>query len=283
MQFTQLRAFHAVATSGSFTAAAKRLHISQPAITQHIKELEAAYETELFIRTRQGAQITAVGFELLEVTSAMIELEKSAQSILEEAGRELIGTLRIAADGPFHSIDILKRFRAEHPKVQIELEVGNSSTIESRLRSHQADVGVLADARAIDGIERLQLGIEEIGLFVGHDHPWAKRDSIAMAELEGVEMIRREKGSRTRDAFERACRSAGVSPTYRMELGSREAVREAVAAGLGVGVVNFAEVGSDPRVSTISVSDAEIRSAEYLIALSSRRSSRLVSAFFASV
>ena len=75
-----------------------------------------------------------------------------------------------------------------------------------------------------------------------------------MAELEGVEMIRREKGSRTRDAFERACRSAGVSPTYRMELGSREAVREAVAAGLGVGVVNFAEVGSDPRVSTISVS-----------------------------
>ena len=283
MQFTQLRAFHAVATSGSFTAAAKRLHISQPAITQHIKELEAAYETELFIRTRQGAQITAVGFELLEVTSAMMELEKSAQSILEEAGRELIGTLRIAADGPFHSIDILKRFRAEHPKVQVELEVANSTTIETRLRSHQADVGVLADAQAIDGIERLQLGVEEIGLFVGHDHPWAKRDSIAMAELEGVEMIRREKGSRTRDAFERACRSAGVSPTYRMELGSREAVREAVAAGLGVGVVNFAEVGSDPRVSTISVSDAEIRSAEYLIALSSRRSSRLVSAFFASV
>ena len=61
MQFTQLRAFHAVATSGSFTAAAKRLHIGQPAITQHIKELEATYETELFIRTRQGAQITAVG------------------------------------------------------------------------------------------------------------------------------------------------------------------------------------------------------------------------------
>ena len=283
MHFSQLRAFHAVATSGSFTAAAKRLHISQPAITQHIKELEAAYETELFIRTRQGAQITAVGFELLEVTSAMMELEKSAQSILEEAGKELIGTLRIAADGPFHSIDILKRFRAEHPKVQVQLEVGNSTIIESRLRSHQADVGVLADARAIEGVERLQLGVEEIGLFVAHHHPWAKRDSIEMAELEGVELLRREKGSRTRDAFERACRRAGVSPIYRMELGSREAVREAVAAGLGVGVVNFAEVGSDPRVSTISVSDAEIRSAEYLIALSSRRSSRLVSAFFASV
>ena len=157
MQFAQLRAFHAVATTGSFTSAAKRLHISQPAITQHIKELEAGYETELFIRTRQGAKLTAVGFELLEVTSAMMELEKSAQSILEEAGRELIGTLRIAADGPFHSIDILKRFRAAHPKVQVQLEVGNSTTIESRLRSHQADVGVLADARAIDGVERLQL------------------------------------------------------------------------------------------------------------------------------
>ena len=283
MNHSQLRAFHAVATSGSFTAAARALHISQPAVTQHVKELELAYDAELFIRSRQGARLTDVGRSLLEVTSQLVDLEKTARHVLEEASGELKGTLRIAADGPFHTIEILRRFRARHPQVQVQLEVGNSEAIEARVRAHQADVGVLADSGPMDGLASEELGREEIGLFVGAEHPWAKRKAVKLHELHGVEMIRREQGSRTREAFERACDEAGVSPAYVMELGSREAVREAVAAGLGLGVVNFAEVGRDPRVATISVSDATISSTEFVVALQTRRKSRLVSAFFESI
>jgi aminoethylphosphonate catabolism LysR family transcriptional regulator len=283
MLTSQLRAFHAVATAGSFTAAAKALHISQPAVTQHVRELELTYDAELFIRSRQGSKLTDVGQALLEVTSQLVDLEKSARDVLEEASGELKGTLRIAADGPFHSIDILRRFRAAHPRVKIQLEVGNSAAIEARLRAHQADVGVLADIGPMDGLATHALGHEEIGLFVGAAHPWAKRTSVKLHELHGVEMIRRERGSRTREAFERACDEAGVSPAYVMELGSREAVREAVAAGLGIGVVNFAEVGRDPRVATISVKGVTISSTEFVVALQSRRKSRLVAAFFESI
>lgn len=283
MLTSQLRAFHAVATAGSFTAAAKALHISQPAVTQHVRELELTYDAELFVRSRQGSKLTDVGQALLEVTSQLVDLEKSALDVLEEASGELKGTLRIAADGPFHSIDILRRFRAAHPRVKIQLEVGNSEAIEARLRAHQADVGVLADIGPMDGLATHALGQEEIGLFVGAAHPWAKRKSVKLHELHGVEMIRRERGSRTRDAFERACDEAGVSPAYVMELGSREAVREAVAAGLGLGVVNFAEVGRDPRVATISVKGVTISSTEFVVALQTRRKSRLVSAFFESI
>ena len=280
MNESQLRAFHAVATSGSFTAAAKRLHVSQPAITQHVKTLEESYDTELFVRTRQGARLTQLGLSLLEVTSQIYELEKNAQNLLEEAGTELRGVLRIAADGPFHSIEILRRFRNLHPKVQVILEVGNSTAIEARLRSHQADVGVLADFKSSDGMVGCSLGSAEIGLFVGAKHPWSKRKNLALRELDEVELLRREVGSRTRLAFEKKCEAFGVVPTYTMEFGSREALREAVAAGLGIGVVNFAEIGRDPRVVAISNSDAEIMSEEFVITLVSRRTSRLVDAFF---
>ena len=184
-----------------------------------------------------------LGFELLEVTSAMMDLEKTARHVLEEAGKEHIGTLRIAVDGPFHSIDILKRFRARHPKVQVQLEVGNSTTIESRLRRHQADVGVLAD------------------VVQSMDWPVKSWDEKRLASLWGRAPMGQAKSGKAPRAprgrhdppGEDLVRGTHLSGpaiwpaflAYRMELGSREAVREAVAAGLGLGVVNFAEVGRD--------------------------------------
>ena len=281
MNDSQLRAFHAVAITGSFTRAARKLHVSQPAVTQHVKALEERYEAELFLRTRQGAKLTELGLQLLELTSQRSDVEKAARNLLEEAGTELRGTLRIAADGPFHTIELLRRFRSKHPGVHVVLEVGNSTVIEEKLRSHQADVGVLADFHGLDGLVGASIGVEEIGIFVSSEHPWAARRSLRLEALHGVDLIRREEGSRTRAAFEIACERHGVAPNYVMELGSREAVREAVASGLGAGVVNFAEVGRDTRVSTVSFSNVTIQSEEFLIALTSRRQSRLISAFFA--
>jgi len=116
--------------------------------------------------------------------------------------------------------------------------------------------------------------------FVERAHPWAGRRSIRAAELTGQRLILREPGSTTRAVFERAMGEAGVTPGAMLEIGSREAVREAVAAGLGVGVVFESEFGRDERLHRLALRDVRIEAVEYAACLRERQSLRTVGAFF---
>ena len=108
------------------------------------------------------------------------------------------------------------------------------------------------------------------------DHPWAGRSSVDIVELQNVPMVLREKGSATRRRFEEALDRAGVTPRIVLEIGSRESVREAVAANLGLGVIQEPEFGSDPRIAKAAIGDTEITAGEYIICLTERRESRIL-------
>jgi len=131
MRFTQLRSFHAVARAGSFTGAARLLHVSQPTVTTQVRMLEARYGIELFYRRGHVVSLTPLGVQLFEMAQKVFALESETMQLLEDSGELKSGQLRVGAVGPFHVTEMLARFNQRFPGLQVSVSVGNSSTIAS--------------------------------------------------------------------------------------------------------------------------------------------------------
>lgn len=276
MNFAQIRAFHAVATEGSFTAAANRLGLTQPAVTVQVKALEARYQVELFHRRSRRIALTPVGEELHRITRRIMALEREADEALEAEGAMKGGRLGIAADGPFHILPLIRAAREKLPGLRITVSTGNSRFVRQALLDYEALIGVLSEYEADERFTILSSNQHAVVLMIPAHHPWAGRSSVDIVELQDMPMVLREKGSATRRLFEEALETAGVTPQIVLEIGSRESVREAVAANLGLGVIQEAEFGADPRIVKAAIADAEITAGEYIVCLTERWESRLL-------
>jgi aminoethylphosphonate catabolism LysR family transcriptional regulator len=280
MNQARLRAFHAVLATGSFTRAAAELRVSQPAVTMQVRALEDAYGVELFRRGRR-IEPTELGRELGRLTQKMLGIEEEAHELLT-AGRELKhGKLRVGADAPYHVIRLLAAFHEQHPSVQIALSLGNSVEVLRDLLEARTDVAVVAEIEPDPRLFAVVSGRHRLIAFVAKGHPLAGRGSIRLRDLHGVPMILREEASITRRTLEAALRERGVVPKVVMEIESREAVREAVAWGLGVGVVSEAELGHDARLAPLRFADAKLENSESIVCLEDRRKLGLLRAFLA--
>lgn len=143
----------------------------------------------------------------------------------------------------------------------------------------RADVAMLASAEVDPRFHYVDFGTRPLVLFVGKDHPWAKRLSVKLKDLHQQRMIIRELGSHTRLIFERACAKAGIEPMQRIEINNRDAFREAVSSGLGIGVIGDRGIPTDDRIRRITISDANIAMDRQLACLKERRNSRLIKSF----
>lgn len=281
MRYTQLRSFHAVAQAGSVTAAAQALHVSQPTLTTQIRALEAHYAVELFARTNGRLHLTEAGRQLHSIAQRMFADEAEARHFLTESRELRTGHLRMGAVGPFHATEMLVAFHARYPGVRISVSVGNSATVLQDLLDFRTDLAVLAYVERDPRLWVSQYSKDAIVAFARADHPLfqSERTGLRFADLHGAAMVVREVGSNTRRATEAALRAAGVVPKIVMEIGSREALREAVASGVGIGVVSSAEHVPDARLTCLPFEDAEIYNYAHIVCLQNRRSSRLISAF----
>ena len=280
MNHAQIRAFHAVATEGSFTKAARLLGVSQPAVTIQVRALEDFYGVNLLHRTGQRVTLTDLGEGLLDCTRRIFDLEQDADELLTAARELRGGHLRAGADGPYFVMGLLASFVGCYPGVRVTMAMGNSQSVLRDLVEYRTDVAVVA---RIDDDRRFYAkpySRQPVVVFVSRDHDWAKRRSITLAELEGQPMVLREEGSSTRQIFEEALRKAAVTPRVIMEIGSREALHEAVAAGLGIGVVTESELGQDDRLVTLKLSDVTLEASEFVVCLKERATVRTVQAFF---
>lgn len=276
MRHSQLRSFHAAAELGGFTAASKALRISQPTITTQVRELEAQYGVELFVRRGRNVWLTPVGHELHQITRRIIRLELEASEFLEAHGDHQAGHLRLAAVGPFHATDVLVALKKQYPKIQVSVQLGNSRRMLERLFEFTADVAMIAHFEDDPKIETVPFSRHPIVVFVHKDHRWFNRKSIKLQELQGEDFVLREKGSTTRLAFETALEDAGVTINPVMEIGSREAVWKAVEKGIGIGTVSDFEFVPHPRLKMVKISDVEITSSYHIAFLKERRQSRLI-------
>jgi aminoethylphosphonate catabolism LysR family transcriptional regulator len=269
-----------VASEGSFTRAAAALRVTQPTISAQVKELEDAHGVKLFERIGRRVEITELGRALFDITRRQFGLEMEAEQLLASARGLLRGELHLGADAPYHVIPLLRGFAKRYPGIKLSLAFGNSQQVLEELRDCRFDIAVLADLGADERLHAVPFRRDRLVLFVEAGHPWAGRRSVRLGELAGQPVVLREVGSITRALFAKAVAEAGIALGDTLEIGSREAVREAVAAGLGVGAVFESEFGHDSRLRRIAIRDVRIESTEYAACLKERLSVRAVRAFF---
>jgi aminoethylphosphonate catabolism LysR family transcriptional regulator len=278
--FTHLRSFHAVATTGGFTRAARLLNIGQPTVTIQIKELESQYGVELFLRRGRQIALTEAGRALTELTGRMMQLREEAHDMLQSHGKLQTGHLKVAAVGPFHATAMIAAFRQRNPEIEISLAFGNSEQTLARLVGLESDVAVLAHQTEDPRVLTRPYSTHEVVVFVNVDHPWSGRASVTLDELEGQPFVLREKGSSTRSAFEKAMASAGLTIRQELEIGSREGVWKAVELGMGIGIVADFEFVPHPRLCPIAIEGAAVRTKYRIAALRERAETPKLRAFF---
>ena len=279
MRYSQLRAFHAVATAGGFTAAAKARRVSQPTLTAQVRGLEREFGVELFIRRGRRIDLTEVGRGLLGITRRLSDDEAEALTFLNERRELKSGHLRVGAVGPYHVTDMLAAFNRRHPGIYVSVTIGNSRDVVRDLVDYRTEVAVLAHIDPDPALLAIEYRRHRVVIFVHPEHPFWSRRAIRIAELEGQPLIQREQGSTTRRALEAALEQAGVRPRVVMEIGGREAIRFAVARGIGIGAVSEAEFVPDARLRAVPVSDAQIYTYAHVVCLRERENARLVRAF----
>ena len=276
---TQLRAFHLVADAGSFSLAARTAGLSQPTLSAQVRTLEASYAVDLFDRRGRGVRMTPTGQSLFALSTRLIAAEEEARALLT-GGRTLTrGHLRVSADSAYHVMPILAELKRVHPGLTFALKIDNSANVLDHLTEHGADVAVMAKMTLDPQIHSMKLRNDRLIVFVKQGHTWARRRRIRISELAGKDIVVRERGSITREVFEERLAQAAVTPASMIEVQTREAVREAVAAGFGVGVVFDSEFGTDARFHRIEVGDSDLSVGEYVVCLQERRRLPVVRAF----
>lgn len=255
----QLQAFDAVATHGGFTRAAEALGVTQPAVTIQVRALERDRGVRLFERRGDGVFLTDIGQALHGVTRRIFRLVQDAEDVLGAAGSLRVGSLRLGIDSLQWSMEVLAKFLETYPDIRVSTVMGNATMTLRNLIELRSDVAVVtlsADARrSLDGVDLIRLVPHNLNLLVPADHALVGGTDISFADLEAEPLILRETGSETRRSCDAKFSSRGIAPRIVLELGSREAVREAVAAGLGVAPMVAGEEGHDPRTAIVNLVD----------------------------
>ena len=248
MTLRQLEVFLAVAREKSFSLAAKKIHSSQPTLSEHVSELETELGKQLFFRRgrRRVVTVTEAGRVVAEFAERAISAIEGGRQALAELDGLAHGSLLIGASttpGLYVLPRIVAAFRTKYPGVNVKLQIANSQAIEGRVRERELDLGIVGGHALRPGEECLTAGMrDELVLIVAPEHAWARRRDITPDSLADQPLLVREEGSATRSVTERALQRARVKFSVAMELDHTEAIKQGVMAGLGVAFVSLYSV-----------------------------------------
>ena len=236
----QLRAFAALARTGSFTLAAKELFLSQSAVSHSMKALETDVGCRLFDRVGKKVLLTQAGEALLHHTEKILQEMAAARVGLEQLGKWGVGRLRIGASPTacqYILPAVLREFKESFPKCRIAIEPGDTLEAIESVRNNRIDLAVTLEPRNEDQFEFHPLFTDELTFLVGAMHPWAREGHVVRGEIPKQSYVLYNKNSYTfrmvRDYFNQ---EDMVLNTV-IELGSMEAIKELVKLGLGVGIL----------------------------------------------
>jgi len=292
MDFPRLSVFLAVARHLNFRRAAETLHLSQPAVSKHIHQLEAELGLALFERRGNRVALTEAGRMLQDYGQRVSMLTDEIRRALAELQGLQRGALRIGASttpGLYLLPERLARFRRDHPGVEVALVISNSADVSRRVVSGELDLGFVGALPEARGLQMRPFAEDEIVLIAPPRHPAARRatgSAAALAALAGDTWVMREAGSGTREVALAGLAELGVTPARTMELSGCEAVKRAVAAGLGVGFVSHHAIALEVEHGLLTIVDQpslRFRRPLYLITRKDARPSPAVLAFTAHV
>ena len=249
----------------SFRKAAEVLHLSQPAVSQHIRALEEEAGMRLFDRSRgegRGSQIslTEAGRVLLRYAKTAAETMGEAQRALAALNEEAAGPLRLGASttvAQYVLPRILGAFLRQYPQVKLSLVSGNTERIVEAVAEEKVELGIIEGPAMRRDVKTERMMRDEMVLIVSPNHGWARKaGGIAAADLARVPLLLRERGSGSRRVVERALKKAGLplrSLRVAMELDSTEAIISGVEAELGVGFVSRCAVNKVLRLGSVRI------------------------------
>lgn len=282
MFVTQLKSFFWVARLGSITQAARQLGLSQPTVTAQIKALEELHEVELFTRQSGRLAITDAGLKLLPQIEQLLLQTAQVESSLRQSGTVQQGQLRIGATAPYYVLDIVKRYQATLPLVDISIQSGNSRQMIQSLAEYQVDLATSSHLDTDPRLLRIELGRDPLALVVHAQHPLAqtaRKGKIKLSDLATDTLILRERGSMTRQLTEQMLETAKATPNKILEIASRESIREAVIRQMGISVFARHEASAHPDLVVLELEGEVPTLPEYLYCLRERKSSQLIQPF----
>ena len=254
----QLRVFEASARLGSFTRAAQELHMAQPTASVQIRKLTETVGLPLFEQMGNRIYLTDAGQRLYEGCRHVFDAFSLLDSMLSDMRELKSGQLRLAASSccQYFAPRLLGEFTRGHPGVEVSLEIGNRHALLERLARNVDDLYIFAEAPpALDVVTQALLP-NPLVVFARADHELARKRRIPFARLAQEPFLAREEGSGTRDVALHLFQEHGLSPAIRMQLGTDEAIREAIIAGLGVSILpryTLALEAADPRLACLDV------------------------------
>lgn len=279
MNIQFLRSFETVARLGSLSAAAQAMGLSQPAVTQHIKALEQQSGRALLTRGAAGAELTPEGEALLPgVRQALLAVDAVRAQIRDRISPQS-GYLTVGQCAPHVVMPLLRRFTETCPEVQLDVLFDNSARLLDMVERSRLDVAMLTLSAPLAHLTCEPLVRQRLLALLPARHPLAGQDEIDMADLSGQRILMREIGSTTRKLFEDTARHQGIVFRDQLVLGSREAVKEGVAAGLGAGMVLSTELGADARLTARPIRGGA-EAWEYLVCRPELRHLGVVARFF---
>jgi LysR family transcriptional regulator, low CO2-responsive transcriptional regulator len=243
----QLRALAAVQAAGSVTSAANRLHLTQPAVTLQLRNLQTLAGLSLLQRTGEGLRLTDAGQEVHRlagrIEAALLDCEQALDMIAgRSGGRVSIGAVSTAKYFvPF----AIAAFSQRYPKIDVTLQIGNREDIRDALRGYDLDIAIMGQPPADVEVEMRLLGQHPHIIIAAANHRLARSRKIEVAELTGETFITRERGSGTRMLMEAFFQKSGLKARIGMEMDSNETIKQATIAGLGIAFISQHTVSSE--------------------------------------
>jgi LysR family transcriptional regulator, low CO2-responsive transcriptional regulator len=253
----QLRLLGAAVRGGSFAAAAEACHVTPPAVTMQMQQLEAAAGLPLFDRDGRGFALTAAGREVLSAAERIeAVLADCAAGIAAlktlASGRVTVGVVSTAK---YCAPQMLAAFARTHPGIDIELVVGNREDTIAAFKSGRLDVAIMGRPPEGVEVESALIGDHPQVVIAPPDHPLAKRRSISPHEIAGETILMREIGSGTRLLAKDFLARHGIKPRIGMEIGSNETIKQAVMAGLGIAFISAHTIAAEIDDGRLAVLD----------------------------
>ncbi|MGE5505953.1 MAG: LysR family transcriptional regulator [Actinomycetota bacterium] len=271
--FHQLRVFDAIVRHGSFTRAAEEMNLTQPTLSMQVRKIGSSLGLPLFEQIGKRIHLTEAGQALhgfcREVFAAIDRLDAQVAALKGlEAGR-----LRLCAISTAESFlpRLIGPFCNLHPGLDVALTLQNRERVLERLKANADDLYVFGQPPDEPEVEAVRFLENPLVVAAPEGHALAGRRKVALAELAGQPFLVREPGSGTRSAMERRFAEAGLQPRLRMELGSNEAMRQAVLGGLGLAVMSAHAIAGVPGLTALDVEGFPIRRHWYLVRLPGKR------------
>ncbi len=261
----RLQVFYTVAKQLSFTKAAELLYMTQPAVTFQVKQLEEHFNTRLFERSHSKITLTPAGEVAMEYAERILNLSSEMDTRLGELTGQISGTLLVGASttiAEYMLPRLLGDFKAQYPNVHARLMVANSESIEAKIADHTLDVGLIEAPSHHPQLMSHVCCEDELVAICSPKHSVAQHASITPVQLAELPYVSRESGSGTREVMDDYFRKNGVQPEdlhIVMELGSREAIKGAVEAGLGIAIVSRATIQKEIKLGDLNAIPLEPR------------------------